>query len=99
MPLSIRTDTICHITLVKYIKLLIKVVERRILTALPDQLAIVSDGWTVGSKRYFAVFATFSFDDAARYKQFLPGILSLKNEKTQDATEPFFICALRPESS
>lgn len=75
--------------LVKYIKLPVKIVERRILEALSDQFTIVFDGWNLGSTNYIAVFATFTSDNSVRYQQVLLRFASLENEETRDAAKHF----------
>lgn len=86
---NVQQDQFFYNNLVKYIMLLVKAVERCILEALSDQFSIVSDVCMVGSTYYDAVFATFTFYNAAGWKQALKGFSQLENEKMQDATQHF----------
>lgn len=54
--------------------LLVKVPERPILKALPDQFANVFVNWTDDPTNYIAVLATYTFDNAIEYKQVLQWI-------------------------
>lgn len=91
MGLNGRHDSVWHETLVRYFKLLVELVESRILEALPDQLANFFDGWTVISTEYTVVFAVFTFIVRLnKNKNFCDSPL-LRTRETQNATEHFLM--------
>ncbi|ETV83487.1 hypothetical protein H257_04208 [Aphanomyces astaci] len=51
----------------KYMHALCAHVERKIASQLPDQFALVHDGWSHGSTHYLAIFATFPSSDPIGY--------------------------------
>jgi len=54
---------ICRNTLVKYIDLLTKEVERQVTKVLPTKFGLVFDGWSQHSVHFLAVFAVFGSKD------------------------------------
>ena len=72
-------------TLTKYVDLVVEEVEKGIANSLPDNFAIICDGWTANSVHYFTVFAS-CFDHASKSVcSPLLAIAPLQDEEKLDA--------------
>ena len=62
---------ICTNTFMKYLLRMTAFVERKIGRCLPEQFALVFDGWSCGSTHYVVVFATFPAQNSLGYDKVL----------------------------
>ncbi|RHY57120.1 hypothetical protein DYB38_014335, partial [Aphanomyces astaci] len=60
-------------------------VERKIASQLPDQFALVHDGWSHGSTHYLAIFATFPSSDPIGYTRTLLAFAPINDEESLSA--------------
>ena len=54
-----KLDPISVDTLMKYIKLVTRRVEKMVADSLPELIGIIIDGWKEGTTHYIAVFAVY----------------------------------------
>eukprot|EP00171_Calliarthron_tuberculosum_P003101 IDg3101t1 len=76
-------------TFMKYLGLLTKLVERKVSDLLPDNIALVFDGWTADSTHYLAVFATFPLCDGEGFGTRLLTISPMGDETSLATNEHF----------
>lgn len=82
-----KPESISLNTFKKYMLSLTEVVEKKISEALPEQFAIVFDGWTVNSTHYVAVYATYSSSNDCGYERVLLSFAPMGEEETLTASE------------
>lgn len=75
-------------TFMRYLPRLTQVVEEKVAARrLPQQFAIVLDGWTSGSTQFLAVFASFVADLKEGYETRLIAFSPMEDENHLDADE------------
>ena len=60
-------------------------VEQKLSVVLPDKIAIIFDGWSIGSTHYVAVFASFPSNDAIGYQKYLLSFAPINEEDSLNA--------------
>ncbi|ETV74064.1 hypothetical protein H257_11375 [Aphanomyces astaci] len=80
-----KLDPISRTSFMKYMHALCAHVERTIASQLPDQFAIVHDGWSHGSTHYLAIFATFPSSDPIGYTRTLLAFAPINDEESLSA--------------
>lgn len=76
-------------TFMKYIERLMRHVEKKVASLLPEKFAVVFDGWSHGGTYYVAIFATYPSEENTGYSSTLLSFSPLGDEKTHSAQEHF----------
>lgn len=88
-------DVVAHVkypkmdvdTLLKYMELVTKKVEKKIAKELPDKFAIVIDGWSEAGCYYLGTYASFPANNSLGYKTRLLSFSPLEDETTHSADQ------------
>lgn len=72
-----------------YMQRLTKLPEGEISSLLPEQFAIVFNGWSAGAKHFVGTFAIFPSDCALGYEKFLLAMSSMTDEASHNASEHY----------
>ena len=59
----VKYDPISLKSFMRYLPLITESVDKKISDMLPDQFAIILDGWFSGSTHFLAVFASFPYNN------------------------------------
>lgn len=76
-------------TFMKYLHLLTECVEKKVAAKLPNQFALVFDGWTDTSTHYLAVFASYPTSNSKGYSKRLLTVSPVGEEINLSASEHY----------
>ena len=83
----VKHDKISLSTLMHYLPRLTHHVEKKIANELPDNFALVLDGWPTDSTHCLAIFASFETTTSTKYRTRLLAFSPLSNECRLDGEE------------
>lgn len=83
----VNLEPLCVNTFKKHTDALVKRVEEKIQTLLPDRFCLVFDGWSCGDTHFLAIFATFPSANELGYDRVLLTFSPMGDEKSLDAEE------------
>ena len=82
-----KQESVSRNTLMKYMNILMKIVEKKISALIPDRFAIVFGGWASGSTHFVSVFATFPSSADCGYDRCLLAMSPMDNETSNSSHE------------
>ncbi len=74
-------------SLMRILPKLTQVVEEKISSTLPDDIALIFDGWSASSTHYIALFASFPVNNELRYSTRLLSFSPLEDDSNLNAEE------------